>query len=795
MINIEPLHLAMTAQQVIAASEDTVYVWSYRQVLNKAQGEGVIGKSVGRRVTEFMFNVDVSLVGGGPQDRNDFVPSATPTQDPIASIAAIGTTDSGSARCLVIARESGTVQRYSLPHLVIEMKFVIQCRPQVISLNCDGTRMSVIDISGVLTLYEMKAERAGGLANSVTNGADMRLDLERKDVWNMKWADDNPELFAILEKTRMYVVRGTDLEEPVLSSAYICQFNDLQIRSVLIDDVVRNSETPRKEAILDFETKSLRDTRDILEKVPHLKDALAYVEENQHPRLWRLVADAALDQLNFPVAEKAFVCYGNYQGIQFVKKLRQLEDVTKQKAEVAVYHQRFDEAEALYAEIDRKDLAIELRVRLGDWFRVIQLASTGEHDALLSRAYEEVGDYYADRGKWQHAAKYYKSANNNEKLVKAYYILEEYDGLNAVAKELPEGDKLLKDIGKHFASVGLCEEAHFAFLRGGEVMEAVDTCVLLNQWALAVELAQQHNLQSIESLLTKYANHLLEKERKLEAVQLYRKANRNMEAAKLITEIARELGSVAKEPLLYKKLYLLAALEMEKYKNRSMPQLDGTQTAVQTTLNSLITQDQSTMGSSGGGMDKPWRGAEACHFFILAHTYLYRQREDLAMGCALRCTEYEDILDVASIYSLLALAAYQNKFYGQCSKAFIRLENATEIPVEQRKRFSKLAVSIFLKHAPKDPSTRMQQCPKCNQSVKDWHTSCPHCYYKLDVCIISGRPIFTPRTARNDPDIGTCKGCKRRYYVKEIGALQNCALCHTPMTHAAQRAEFTMTSA
>jgi hypothetical protein len=38
--------------------------------------------------------------------------------------------------------------------------------------------------------------------------------------------------------------------------------------------------------------------------------------------------------------------YGNYQGIQFVQKLRQLEDVTKQKAEVAVYHQRIDEAEA-----------------------------------------------------------------------------------------------------------------------------------------------------------------------------------------------------------------------------------------------------------------------------------------------------------------------------------------------------------------------------------------------------------------------------------------------------------------
>merc|ERR1719440_381845 len=313
--------------------------------------------------------------------------------------------------------------------------------------------------------------------NTNANGQDMRLDLERKDVWNMKWADDNPELFAILEKTRMYVVRGTDLEEPVLSSAYICQFNDLQIRSVLIDDVVRNSETPRKEAILDFETMSLRDTRDILEKVPHLKDALAYVEENQHPRLWRLVADAALDQLNFPVAEKAFVCYGNYQGIQFVKKLRQLEDVTKQKAEVAVYHQRFDEAESLYREIDRKDLAIDLRVRLGDWFRVIQLAqSGGGNEDLLQQAWSAIGDYYRDRGKWMNAAQYYAKAQNNAALINAYYFLEDYDSLEQLITYLPEGSPVLADIAAKLTSVGLCEQAVQAYLRLGDVKTAVDTC-------------------------------------------------------------------------------------------------------------------------------------------------------------------------------------------------------------------------------------------------------------------------------------------------------------------------------
>ena len=28
-----------------------------------------------------------------------------------------------------------------------------------------------------------------------------------QDTWDMRWADDNPELFAVMEKTRMYIFR------------------------------------------------------------------------------------------------------------------------------------------------------------------------------------------------------------------------------------------------------------------------------------------------------------------------------------------------------------------------------------------------------------------------------------------------------------------------------------------------------------------------------------------------------------------------------------------------------------
>lgn len=60
------------------------------------------------------------------------------------------------------------------------------------------------------------------LTNKVPN-------FERKDVWNIKWADDNPNLLAVMEKARMYILRGTEPEEPVACTAYLCSFHDLQV--------------------------------------------------------------------------------------------------------------------------------------------------------------------------------------------------------------------------------------------------------------------------------------------------------------------------------------------------------------------------------------------------------------------------------------------------------------------------------------------------------------------------------------------------------------------------------------
>ena len=50
-------------------------------------------------------------------------------------------------------------------------------------------------------------------------------------------------------------------------------------------------------------------------------------------------------------------------------------------------------------------------------------------------------------------------------------------------------------MAKTFKMVGMCEEAVAVFCKSGFIQEAVNTCVYLNQWSLAVELAQKHQIK------------------------------------------------------------------------------------------------------------------------------------------------------------------------------------------------------------------------------------------------------------------------------------------------------------
>nr|XP_015847158.1 WD repeat-containing protein 35 [Peromyscus maniculatus bairdii] len=104
---------------------------------------------------------------------------------------------------------------------------------------------------------------------------------------------------------------------------------------------------------MNFEIRSLRDSRALIEKVG-IEDASQFIEDNPHPRLWRLLAEAALQKLDLYTAQQAFVRCKDYQGIKFVKRLGNLQSEAMKQAEIIAYFGRFEEAERMYLDMDRR---------------------------------------------------------------------------------------------------------------------------------------------------------------------------------------------------------------------------------------------------------------------------------------------------------------------------------------------------------------------------------------------------------------------------------------------------------
>jgi len=181
-------------------------------------------------------------------------------------------------------------------------------RPYDMRLNCDGTKYSIIDLNGVVSFFDMSDPTDGP--------SGTHLAQERKEVWSLIWSTDNPGLCALMEKNRLFILKNFESEEPILSAGYLCDFTDLEVKSVLLDEILKDPEEIKniEEMFVSYEQKNLRDTREILTSLS-IKEAVDFVEKNSHRRLWKLISESALDKLNYGIAERAFVKIEDYAGV------------------------------------------------------------------------------------------------------------------------------------------------------------------------------------------------------------------------------------------------------------------------------------------------------------------------------------------------------------------------------------------------------------------------------------------------------------------------------------------------
>lgn len=603
------------------------------------------------------------------------------------------------------------------------------------------------------------------------------------------WSSENPESVAVMEKTKLVVINHETAEDTnIVANGCLARYSDYEVRTVSLDDILATPEDPRREHIVTHETKMLRDMRERI-TVGGLVAGQTYASKNSHPRIWRLLAESALEELDFATAEKAYVRRDDYYGIQLVKQLRSMPDKMKARAEVSIHLKRFDEAESIYREIDRKDLAIQLRKKVGEYPRVVSLLqSGGGNDELAREAWDRIGDYYADKLKWKKALQYYSQSKNQEQLVECYYRLEKFPELQKLKVDVTDGTELLATLAVMFESVGLCADAVECHLRCGNPKAAVDCCVHLNQWDKALELAEQHDFPQVEGLLTRYAQTLIQQNRKLDVVELYRRANKPNEASQWIAEIADEAAKKDVKPALAKKLHVLSALEVERHRQRATAKSDlatltmggagalaeataaTLDTLMMTSLDTQMGTAGGTAGTMAGASNKrgkqfanAWRGAAAYHFYMLAQRQFYNGHMEAAMKTCIKLCEYDDIIDAKDIYCLLALSSLHCSFFGVCSKAFVKLETLDSLPEKDRDEIETLAVKVFIKHAPTDPAALPDPYLKCLDLGKSFKA-----------CVITGRAI-------HDSPSYMCKTCRHSMLDHERSKILNCPLCHSPL--------------
>ncbi|XP_018647613.1 putative wd-repeat protein [Schistosoma mansoni] len=464
-----------------------------------------------------------------------------------------------------------------------------------------------------------------------------------------------------------------------------------------------------------FEEK-VRDFKQILEK-DGLEKASEFINDNPHTKLRHLFIEACLEKQNLEMAELQFVHLQEYSGIQFIKRLRNIQSKLIRKAEILVYFKKHDEAETLLLNNDRSDLAVELRKRLGDWFRVAQLTKdTGilMKDLEQAEIWNGIGDYYRSQMLWDKASDYYKQGNDLLKFAECLYQLEDYKGIERIIEELPDCHDALYDFGLRFANLGMIKQAVHAFIKCNRRKEAIDVCLRLNEWRVAYELAKsidsqdadhhhhQEQEKRIDNLLKQSVVCFIEQGRIIEAVELYKHAGRFLDAAELLyKEVQKIKQSSNRSPLYMKKMYVLIGLLMEQYYEQNKLQAnvkprnpacgEGVLMASSTLAGLLLTEQDHTIHNNNNGIinkeseilqnynsiqysnsnmnliktnvmnrliDQPWRGAEAYHYIMLTIKQLYNGLFNYAFRTVQLLKDYGDILNPLIIYSLIDKNSY-----------------------------------------------------------------------------------------------------------------------------------------
>ena len=377
IINIEPILIAINSTHVVVSDGHYIYLWQFRgteeSTNNKDKnddktiiinGEEIsINLLTNKMMKELCFFIDEKPNVKDMYNISTFKCNKK-SKDPISCI-------SMTDNYLFIVCKSGKGIRYNLLSLASE-KFMIDKSLIKIGMNPTGRYLWTINDNNLLNIWDLEENK--------------KLDFDKKDIWCLVWSDDNnldlndseEKLnFAYMEKNKINIIKNLKAEEILDCNGYLAQFNDMSIISIKLDDLLYKPDEKKEvdNIVIKIETRALRDLRAMLENKTPIDDIYKYVEENSSHKLWEIFGKHCLQNLDFINAEKAMLKINDYMGLEFIKRIKYIDDDNLKKAEIYQFYEDFDQAENEYGNNDRRDLAIGMRFKLGQWDKVIELTT------------------------------------------------------------------------------------------------------------------------------------------------------------------------------------------------------------------------------------------------------------------------------------------------------------------------------------------------------------------------------------------------------------------------------------
>jgi WD repeat-containing protein 35 len=119
----------MNSTHVVVTSKNNFIVWQYKTPKSSTV--------TGTRAKCKTFHMDDNPTGAVEviQDLDNLDKIPVNTHNTLDPACCITCTD----KCLIIGRESGLLQYYALPHVVLTNKYKIPTRPHKLAINCNST--------------------------------------------------------------------------------------------------------------------------------------------------------------------------------------------------------------------------------------------------------------------------------------------------------------------------------------------------------------------------------------------------------------------------------------------------------------------------------------------------------------------------------------------------------------------------------------------------------------------------------------------------------------------------------